>query len=91
MIQIVLGTGFSVGSGIWRWSIPSAMTGTWVGGTLSLVRPVGQDQSGIVMPGGTSTLIQAIAPSGVGNWVHSTIPTPAAGDTLTLTATYHEA
>lgn len=91
MIQIVLGTGFSMGSGIWRWSLPAAMTGTWVGGTLSLTRPVGQDQSGILMPGPTSTTVQAIAPAGFGNWLQTTIPTPANGDTLTLSAFYHKA
>ncbi|MFE9845764.1 hypothetical protein [Streptomyces goshikiensis] len=91
MIQVVLGSGFSMGSGIWRWSLPSAMTGTWVGGTLTLTRPAGQDLSGIVMPGPTSTTVQAVAPGGMGNWVNTTIPTPAVGDTLTLNATYHKA
>ncbi|MBT2467865.1 hypothetical protein J7E97_08250 [Streptomyces sp. ISL-66] len=91
MIQVVLGAGFSMGSGIWRWSLPTAMTGTWVGGTLSLSRPVGQDLSGVLMSGATSTTVQAIAPGGAGNWVNTTIPTPANGDTLTLYAAYHKA
>jgi hypothetical protein len=91
LIQVVLGTGFSMGNGIWRWSLPTAMTGTWVGGTLSLTRPVGQDLSGVLMSGPSSTTVQAIAPGGMGNWVNTTIPTPAAGDTLTLYAAYHKA
>ncbi|MEU3903329.1 hypothetical protein AB0F20_05870 [Streptomyces goshikiensis] len=91
MIQVVLGSGFSMGSGIWRWSLPAAMTGTWVGGTLTLTRPVGQDLSGIIMSGPTSTTVQAVAPGGMGNWVNTTIPTPASGDTLTLNLTYHKA
>ncbi|MFD4921134.1 hypothetical protein ACFWNE_07420 [Streptomyces goshikiensis] len=91
MIQIVLGSGFSMGTGIWRWSLPTAMTGTWVGGTLTLTRPVGQDLSGVLMSGPTSTTVQAVAPGGAGNWINSTIPTPAAGDVLTLSAFLHEA
>lgn len=91
LIQVTLGTGFSVGSGIWRWTVPTAMTGTSVWGTLWLSRPSSSDLSGIAMNGGSSTLIQAIAPGGSGNWLHSTITTPVVGDSLTIGVTYHEA
>lgn len=92
-IQISLGTGFSMGSGAYRWTLPTTALNGRIGGSLSYFKVGGSDLSGIPMAlglPGNATQFQAIAPGGSSNWGSGTVGTPLAGDTFTIMVTYQE-